>query len=343
MYREPVGGSSIIAEQDESPACIRWNRGDRPDPNRLGAKLVLPPVQTFVSAKQDVIGGIFVVCHDENRTRISELEEMGVLVNFLPGEPCVAAQESIAVFVSGELLPDVPDGHYHTRNGWCTKRGPGIETFRVSVKVKSAFLKTSFRRKRVDHQYPFIPLYRMDNCDLENQLWEVRSLSRSHLPERNVNMSLNTTTILPTIVVTDTRLQLLLLAQSGVAWVRHNVDDHNSVQPNHLLKINVSAVIPINVVHRQTEVGSVGIGFEYIPPVGIRGLGKRDVQEDRVSTRFQDRVSLYEVSDFGLQTPIRVNRRVEQVASLVGINQSRSSSHPKKPGYQALVSVVGTK
>lgn len=343
MNREPVGGSPIIAEQDESPACIRWDRGDRLDPDRLGAKLVLPPVQTFVSAKQDVIGGLFVVCHDENRTRISELEEMGVLVNFLPREPCVAAQESIAVFVSHKLLPDVPDRHDHTRNGWGTKRGPRVETFRVSVKVKSAFLKASFRRKHVYHRCLFIPLYRMDSCDLENQPWEVRSPSRSHLPERNINMPPNATAISPTVVVTDARLQLLLLAQSGVAWVRHNVDNHDSVQPNHLLKVNVSTVIPVDVVHGQTEVGSVGIGFEYIPPVGIGGLGKGDVQEDRVGARFQDRVSLYEMSDFGPQTPIRANRRVEQVALLVGTNQSRSSFHPKKSGYRALASVVGTK
>ena len=290
-----------------------------------------------------MIGRLFVVRHDENRTGISELEEMGVLVNFLPGEPCVATQESIAVFVSRKLLPDVPDGHDHTRNGWGAKRRPRIETFRVSVKVKSAFLKASFRRKRVDHRYLFIPLYRTDNRDLENQPWEVRSPSRSHLPERTVNMSLNATAIPPTVVVTDTCLQLLLLAQSRVAWVRHNVDDHNSVQPNHLLKVDVSTVIPVDVVHRQTEVGSVGIRFEDIPPVGIGGLGKRDVQEDRVGARFQDRVSLYQTSDFGPQTPIRVNGRVEQVASLVGTNQSRSSFHPKKPGYRALAPVVGTK
>ena len=217
---------------------------------------------------------------------------MGILVNFLPGEPCVAAQESIAVFVSGKLLSDVSDGHDHTRNGWGTKCGPRIETFRVSVKMKSAFLKGSFRRKYVDHQYRFIPLYRMDNCDLGNQLWGVRSASRSHLPERNVNMSLNATVIPPTVVVTDTRLQFLLLAQSGVAWVGHDVNDHNSVKPNHLLKVDVSTIISVDVVHRQTEVGSVGIGFEDVPPVGIGGLRKGDVQEDGVGARFQDRISL---------------------------------------------------
>jgi len=73
------------------------------------------------------------------------------------------------------------------------------------------------------------------------------------------------------------------------------------------------------------------------------GLGKRDVQGDRVGARFQDRVSLYQMSDFAPQPPIRVNRRVEQAASLVATNQSRSSFHPKEPGYRALVFVVGTK
>jgi hypothetical protein len=192
--REPVGGSYIVAEQDEPSACIRWDGGDRPDPDRLGAKLVLPPVRALVGAEEDVIGRSLVICHDENGTRISKLVKMGVLVNFLPGEASVAAHESIAVRVTGKLLSDVSDGHDETRNGRGTKRGSRIESFRVSVKMKSAFLNgRNFRRKQVDDQYRSIPLYRMDNRDLESQPWEVQSASKSHLPKIGVNTSLNAT------------------------------------------------------------------------------------------------------------------------------------------------------
>ena len=72
-------------------------------------------------------------------------------------------------------------------------------------------------------------------------------------------MSLNTAIMLPTIVVTDACLQLLLVIKSGVARVGHHVDDRNSVQTNHLLKVDVSTIISVDVVHGQTEVGSIGI------------------------------------------------------------------------------------
>ena len=290
MNRKPAGGTSIIAEQDEPPAGIRWDGGNRPDPDRLRGKLVLPPVQTLIGAEEDVIGGFFVVRHDENGTRVSEFVEMGILVNFLPGEPSVATHESIAVRVTGELFSDISDGHDQTWNGRGTKRGSRIETLRVSVKVKSAFLKRVFSRKQADYRCRFIPSYRTHNCDLESQPWEERSASRSHLPERNVNMSLKAVIISPTIVMTDTCLQFLLPAQ--VAWIGHDVDNRNSVQPNHLLKIDVPTIISVDIVHGQTEVGSIGIRFEDIPPVGIGGFGKGDVQEDGAGARVQDCVSL---------------------------------------------------
>ena len=91
-------------------------------------------------------------------------------------------------------------------------------------------------------------------------------------------MSLNAAVISPTIVMTDTRLQFLLPAQ--VAWIGHDINNRNSVQPNHLLKVDVSTIISVDIVHGQAKVGSIGVGFEDIPPVGIGGLKKGDVQED---------------------------------------------------------------
>ena len=106
MYRNPVRGSPIATEQDKPPPCIRQ---DRPDPNRLRAEPTLPPVQALVRAGEDVIGRFFVVGHDDNGTRISELVEACVLMNFLPCEPGVATQERVAVRVTDESLPDVSD------------------------------------------------------------------------------------------------------------------------------------------------------------------------------------------------------------------------------------------
>ena len=85
---------------------------------------------------------------------------------------------------------------------------------------------------------------------------------------------------LQTVVVTDTRLQFLLPGQRGIARVRHNIDDRNSIQPNHLLKVDVPTIISVDIVHRQAEIGSVRVGFEDISPVGIWRFGEGDVQED---------------------------------------------------------------
>jgi len=63
-------------------------------------------------------------------------------------------------------------------------------------------------------------------------------------------MLLNAARMPPTIVVTDPCLQFLLFTKSGVAWVGHHVNDHNSVQPDHLLKVDVSTIIAVDVVHR---------------------------------------------------------------------------------------------
>ena len=72
-----------------------------------------------------------------------------------------------------------------------------------------------------------------------------------------------------TIVVTDTRLQLLLPDQRGIARVGHNIDNRNSIQSDHLLKVDVPAIISVDIVHRQAEIGSIRVGFEDISPVGI--------------------------------------------------------------------------
>lgn len=87
-----------------------------------------------------------------------------------------------------------------------------------------------------------------------------------------------------TIVVADKCPQFLPPCQSSVSRVGHDIDNHDSIQPNHLLKVDVSSFITVNVVHGKTEIGSVRVGFEDISPVGIGSLGNCDVQEDRAGT-----------------------------------------------------------
>ena len=97
-----------------------------------------------------------------------------------------------------------------------------------------------------------------------------------------------------TVVVRDPGLQKLAFCQWSLRWVRHNVDECNAVEADHLLEIDISRVITVYVVNRKAVICSVRVRFEDIAPVRRRRLGGRDVQEDRLGARFEDRVRLDE-------------------------------------------------
>ena len=145
MDRQPAWRSSVVTKQNEPPARVRRHGGNRLNPDRLGAELVFPPVQPFVGTEENVIGRVLVVGHDQNGSRISELEEMGILMDFLPSKPSITTQESVTVRVSCQSFSNVSNTHDQARDRWSTERGSRVETFRVSVKVKGTFLKESVR------------------------------------------------------------------------------------------------------------------------------------------------------------------------------------------------------
>ena len=62
-------------------------------------KLIFPPVQTFVRAEEQEIGGSLVVNHNQDRARVSEFPHVSVLVDFFPGKARITAEESIGIFV----------------------------------------------------------------------------------------------------------------------------------------------------------------------------------------------------------------------------------------------------
>ena len=75
-----------------------------------------------------------------------------------------------------------------------------------------------------------------------------------------------------TVVMADKRSQILAPGQRSVARVGHDVDDRNSVQPDHLLKVNVSSFISVDIIHGKTKIGPIRVGLENISPVGVGGL-----------------------------------------------------------------------
>ena len=106
----------IVAHQDEPPAGVRRDGDDSLDAHRLIRELVLSPMEPLVRAEHNLIRGPLVVRHDEDGARVAELPEMRVLVNLLPGEAGIAAQESTTLIVGIERLANVTDSHEHARH-----------------------------------------------------------------------------------------------------------------------------------------------------------------------------------------------------------------------------------
>ena len=62
--------------------------------------------------------------------------------------------------------------------------------------------------------------------------------------------------------------------------VRDDIDKCDAVKPDHLLEVNKSGVVAVDVIDRKTEVCAIRVRFQDVAPEGRRGLGSRDMQED---------------------------------------------------------------
>ena len=127
-----------MPHQNEPPARVRWHRHDRLNPDLVLGELVLVPAQTLVLAEQHMVYGLLIVCHNQQRARISKFPQMSILVNFLPCESSVSAQERVALGVRCQRLPDVSYGHQETNNRGATVSGSGVCPLRVSMNMQSA-------------------------------------------------------------------------------------------------------------------------------------------------------------------------------------------------------------
>lgn len=76
----------VETEKDEAPTRVLRHSYNGPDAQLLIRESILAPSQTFINAEKNMIRGIFVVGHDEYRTRVAEFPEMSIFVYFLPSE-----------------------------------------------------------------------------------------------------------------------------------------------------------------------------------------------------------------------------------------------------------------
>ena len=70
----------------------------------------------------------------------------------------------------------------------------------------------------------------------------------------------------PTIVVSDARLKLLGACDGRRVGIGYNIDNRDTVKPNHLLKIDKPAVIAVHILDRRAKVRPVPVRLEDVAP-----------------------------------------------------------------------------
>jgi hypothetical protein len=172
MYRDGRARAPIGSEQDEAAADVRRDGDDGEHADLFVRELVLAPVEAFVSREQHVVRRFLIVCHDQDRAGVAKLPQVRILVYLLPREPCVAAQERVALRVWRKLIAHVSHRHDQPNDGRAAERRAGVEPLCVSVHVERASLPwasaSSDRNQTAGTNAP-----RSDNrtLDRESRLW----------------------------------------------------------------------------------------------------------------------------------------------------------------------------
>lgn len=126
-------------EEDELATRVHRYSHDTLDTNPF-PEIVVLPAQPFVERVRDVVRRVFVIREKENRSLVSVLPDVRVLVYFLPREATVAGQERVRVGVGQEVFADVSDCQHETDCRRRRVRRARVSSLSVSVNVKGAAL-----------------------------------------------------------------------------------------------------------------------------------------------------------------------------------------------------------
>jgi hypothetical protein len=146
-----LGAVRLRSEEDELAGGVHRDCDDALDADGL-AEGIIAPRETFVESVRDVVRDVLVVGEDQDRTLISVLPHVSVLVYLFPGETPVASQEGVRVGVGDEVLADVSDCEHETDGGGRRVGCARVLALGVAVDVKGAGLvgrgRVSGRKKR---------------------------------------------------------------------------------------------------------------------------------------------------------------------------------------------------
>ena len=194
-----------------------------------------------------MIGHLLVVDNDDDRARVAKLPHVGVLVDLFPGETAIPREEDVRVGVRRKLLADVAYRKHQPNGRRTAVCRLGISSLGVSVDLHRA----------------------RDRSAIVLLAKRVLGGGIDRLPSSS-------------IIMRDPRLNLLFPRDLRFARVRNDVDQSDTVQPNHFFKIDVSRRVSVDVLDREAVVCAVRVGLEDAAPFLVRLGVHRDVQEDRI-------------------------------------------------------------
>lgn len=91
-----------------------------------------------------------------------------------------------------------------------------------------------------------------------------------------------------------------------------DVNECDTIQPYHLLKVDITIVVSVDKVARDAEVCSVRIGFQDIAPGWVRRFRNGDMEEDGFGAGFEDGVGMLFKTHRGREQPTSEDSTVER-------------------------------
>ena len=117
-----------------------------------------------------------------------------------------------------------------------------------------------------------------------------------------------------TIVVSNASLQLLPPRDRRFVRVADDIDKRNPVKSDHLLEINVTRIVSVDIVYREAKVRAIGVRLEDVAPERCGRLRRRDMKEDRHRARLQDGIRLEKHMNIGRMSRNKKDIRADQGA-----------------------------
>ena len=80
-----------------------------------------------------------------------------------------------------------------------------------------------------------------------------------------------------TIIMRNSTLQLRRPSNSRHFGISNNIDQSDTIQADHFLKVDKATIVPVDLLHGNTEICAVAVGFHDYTPILEWTFGCRKV------------------------------------------------------------------